>query len=144
MKQQPNTPHLIVAINDLSEMTLTHVRSLDEHDPFTTAFPLHELNTIGLDETIKRVGGAVFSSMTNLHPEPFAPFPSLHIPYHAQLDLDQISYLISAAIRLHTKNFTPVIDKLVDELAKNDPKAMESTFIKSWPDVRLQLEKNPD
>lgn len=137
-------PYFIIAINDVSEMTFTHVLKPNDPDPFEFALPLHEFNTVGLDEAVKRVGGMVFGIMTHWYPEAFAQFPNLKIPYDAQFDLDQIRYMMSKANMLKTKAFIPAIEALINDLAKQDPKAMEDTTIKVWPDVRRQLEKYPD
>ncbi len=138
------TPFYAIAINDVSEMTFTHVTKAGDTDPLSFGLPLHEFNADGLDASCMRIGQMVFGVMTHWHPAEFARFPNLKIPFNSQGDLDLISDLMSKAVTLKSKAFVPVIDQLITELAGIDPHALTHITIKVWPDIRARLEKHSD
>ena len=136
-------PHLAIAINDMHQVTMAHVRDQNDTDPFTMELALFELNADGLATAIERVGHWTLATLSHWYPAQWSRFPNLKFSFKAEADLDLISNLISKATTSKQKAFIPAIDLLIAKLIKDDPLTMENVTIQVWPDIRAQLEKYP-
>lgn len=134
------TPFCAVAINDVSQMTFTHVLRPGDAKPQEFTFALHEFNAEGLDDACLRVGRMIFAVMTVWYPEELARFPHLKMPFSAQHELNVISALITNSITNRTTAHIASIQILVDQIIQLDPTATEQNTIKKWPETKAMLE----
>lgn len=133
-------PSLAIAVNDVAQMTFTHLTKPDEVSPqaFTTA--LHEFNADGLDASCLRVGRLVFAVMAHWYPEAFARFPNLKPPCGAQTELNLIAGLIGQSIEHRTTAHILSIQLLIERAIELDSTATEQALIKAWPETKAMLE----
>ncbi|QYF95421.1 hypothetical protein KY495_09845 [Massilia sp. PAMC28688] len=144
MEGQVSHPYLKIFVEpSRSALVFQHVKD-PFNDPMEVDMNLSNLDAAGFDQASRDIGGVVLGLMSLWYKDELSRHAGLKTPYDSSSDVDLIMSLVSKSVVGRTSIFIPAIDRLVAELARQDPDFARNNFMEAWPATRAKIEAYPD